>query len=63
MAATKKVSVKQVRSGNRCPKYQRATLDCLGLGRIGKTKTHNWTPSVKGMVTTVTHLVEVTEVK
>jgi len=57
----KTVVVKQIRSGNRCPKYQRRTLDALGLGRIGKVRTHNWNPCLQGMVRTVTHLVEVTE--
>jgi large subunit ribosomal protein L30 len=63
MAAKKTVSIKQTRSGNRCPKYQRKTLDCLGLGKIGRVRVHQWTPAIKGMVTTVTHLVEVTESK
>ncbi len=57
----KKVLVTQTRSGNRCPKDQRRTLDALGLGRIGKSKQHNWTQSTQGMVRAVTHLVEVVE--
>jgi large subunit ribosomal protein L30 len=55
----KKVVVKQTRSGNRCPKYQRDTLRALGLGKIGRERQHSLSPSVQGMITTVTHLVEV----
>jgi large subunit ribosomal protein L30 len=57
-----KVSVKQIRSGNRCPSYQRRTLEALGLGKLNRVRTHNWNPVLQGMVRSVTHLVEVTPV-
>lgn len=57
-----KVNVKQIRSGARCPSYQRDTLKALGLGKLNRVRTHEWNPVLQGMVRTVTHLVEVTEV-
>lgn len=56
------VIVKQIRSGNRCPSYQRDTLKALGLNKINRVRVHNWNPVLQGMVRTVTHLVEVTPV-
>lgn len=41
--------------------YQRATLIGLGLNKIGRTKTLEDTPSVRGMVAKVSHLVKVEE--
>ena len=41
--------------------YQRATLIGLGLNKIGRTKTLEDTPSVRGMIRKVSHLVEVEE--
>lgn len=54
-----KITVVQTRSGNRSEKSQRATLAALGLGRIGKRKQHQETPSVLGMLIKVRHLVEI----
>ena len=45
------------------PQDQRATLKGLGLSRIGKTVRLEDTPSVRGMVKKVIHLVEVKEVE
>jgi large subunit ribosomal protein L30 len=39
--------------------YQRATLVGLGLNKIGRTKTLEDTPSVRGMIRKVSHLVKV----
>lgn len=39
--------------------YQRATLIGLGLNKIGRTKTLEDTPSVRGMIRKVAHLVKV----
>ena len=41
--------------------YQRATLIGLGLNKIGRTKTLEDTPSVRGMIRKVSHLVKVEE--
>lgn len=60
--AEKKVIVTQTRSGIRAHKSQRATLQCLGLGRIGRSAEHRLDPSMIGMLRKVSHLVQVREV-
>jgi len=40
----------------------RGTLRALGLGRIGKTREHDETPVLAGMLRKVRHLVKVEEV-
>ena len=59
--AKKTVTVRQIRSANRKPKEQEATLRGLGLGKIRRTRTLEDTPSVRGMIRAVQHLVEVVE--
>ena len=62
MAAKKKtVTVRQTRSPARRPKEQEATLIGLGLNKIGRTRTLEDTPSVRGMIRKVAHMVEVVE--
>ena len=56
-----KITVKQVRSIIGRPEYQRKIVAAMGLGRIGKTKEINDTPSARGMVAKVPHLVEIVE--
>ena len=56
-----KIIVKQVKSIIGRPEYQRKVIAALGLGRIGKTKEVNDTPSIRGMIARVSHLVEVVE--
>ncbi|GAB3694179.1 50S ribosomal protein L30 [Nocardiopsis oceani] len=41
---------------------QRATLQSLGLGRIGKSTVREDRPEVRGQITIVSHLVTVEEV-
>ena len=41
---------------------QRRTIEALGLRRLGHSVEHNDNRAVRGMITTVRHLVEVTEV-
>jgi large subunit ribosomal protein L30 len=55
------VTVRQTRSHNRRPEVQFATLKGLGLGRIGRQRTLEDTPAVRGMIAKVAHLVEVIE--
>jgi len=59
----KMVTVRQVRSANRRPEKQAATLRGLGLGKIGRTRTLEDTPSVRGMIRAARNLVEVVEEK
>ncbi|MDR2533664.1 MAG: 50S ribosomal protein L30 [Tannerellaceae bacterium] len=51
------IKIKQVRSRIRCPKYQKRTLDALGLRRIGCIVEHEDTPTILGMIKKVQHLI------
>ncbi len=53
------VTLKQVRSANGTTPKQRATLESLRLGRIGRESTMTDTPQLQGMIRVVSHLVEV----
>ena len=53
------VTVKQIGSPIRRKSDQRATLVGLGLNRLGRERTLEDTPSVRGMIAKVAHLVEV----
>jgi large subunit ribosomal protein L30 len=57
--AKKTLTVRQVRSQARRPAVQEATLKGLGLGKIGREKTLEDTPAVRGMIRAVSHLVKV----
>ena len=62
MAENKKtVTVRQIRSANRKPAIQTATLKGLGLGKMHRTRTLEDTPSVRGMIRSIQHLVEIVE--
>ncbi|MDP6979832.1 MAG: 50S ribosomal protein L30 [Myxococcota bacterium] len=61
MAADKKIQVKQVKSSIGYNRRQRATLLGLGLRRINHTVEVEDTPSVRGMINKVSHLVTVVE--
>jgi large subunit ribosomal protein L30 len=52
--------ITQVRSANGTSPRQRATLGSLRLGRIGRSVTRSDSPELRGMLTVVGHLVEVT---
>jgi large subunit ribosomal protein L30 len=55
------VELKQTRSANGASGTQRATLRSLKLGRIGAESKHADTPQLRGMIRTVSHLVEVSD--
>lgn len=69
MATTKKtdapvmLSVKQVRSGIGRAETMRRTLRSLGLRHHQHTVTVQDTPSIRGMLNKVRHLIEVTPVE
>jgi large subunit ribosomal protein L30 len=64
MSDTKKtLTVRQIRSANRRPERQAATLRGLGLGRIRRTRTLEDTPAVRGMIRSIQDLVEIVEEK
>ena len=56
-----KVTVRQTGSPIRRAKDQRATLIGLGLNKLGRTSTREDTPSVRGMIAKLAHMVEVVE--
>jgi large subunit ribosomal protein L30 len=51
--------LRQVRSANGANPSQRATLESLKLGRIGRESTMTDTPQLRGMIRVVSHLIEV----
>ncbi|MBL9049650.1 MAG: 50S ribosomal protein L30, partial [Tabrizicola sp.] len=59
MAAKKTIVVKQIRSAARRPAVQTATLKGLGLNKMNRTRELEDTPSVRGMVASISHLVEI----
>jgi large subunit ribosomal protein L30 len=62
MAKVKKtVTVTQTGSPIRRPKDQRATLVGLGLNKMHRTRVLEDTPSVRGMIDKVRHLIRVEE--
>jgi large subunit ribosomal protein L30 len=58
-----RLQIRQTRSYIGHPGTIRRTLTGLGLGRIGKTNIVANTPSFRGAIKKVLHLVEVQEVK
>jgi large subunit ribosomal protein L30 len=64
MAATKKTITIRLNKGKvGCNPNQRATLTGLGLRRREQVRTLENTPSVRGMIKKVLHLVEVVSEK
>ena len=58
-----KIKVTQIKSKIRRPQNQKRTLEALGLQKINQVVEHEATPSIVGMVNTVSHLVSVEEIK
>ena len=59
MSKNKKLVVKQIKSAIGRKAYQRKTLIGLGLNKMNKEKILEDTPSIRGMIDKVNHLVEV----
>ncbi|MAV01516.1 MAG: 50S ribosomal protein L30 [Rhodobacteraceae bacterium] len=59
----KSIVVKQIGSPIRRPEKQRQTLIGLGLNKMNKTRELEDTPSVRGMVNKIPHLVKIIEEK
>ncbi|MDE0942048.1 MAG: 50S ribosomal protein L30 [Alphaproteobacteria bacterium] len=59
--AKKTLTVTQIGSPIGRPKWQRQTLIGLGLNKMHRTRELEDTPSVRGMITKVHHLVRVEE--
>jgi large subunit ribosomal protein L30 len=58
-----KLRVKLTRSAIGCTERQQATVMGLGLRRLHEERTLENTPAVRGMVSKVLHLVDVSEVE
>ncbi|OYX43514.1 MAG: 50S ribosomal protein L30 [Rhodobacterales bacterium 32-67-9] len=59
--AKKTIVVKQIASAARRPDIQRRTLIGLGLNKINRTRELEDTPSIRGMVNKIPHLVTIVE--
>ena len=57
----KTIVVQQIGSPIRRPEKQRKTLIGLGLNKMHKTRELEDTPSVRGMVSKIPHLVKIIE--
>jgi large subunit ribosomal protein L30 len=57
----KTIVVRQIASPIRRPKLQRQQLIGLGLNKIRRTRELPDTPSIRGMVAAIPHLVEIVE--
>lgn len=53
------LKITQVKSRINRKKDHKATLDALGLTRLGQTVYHEDTPAIRGMVRKVSYMVEV----
>ena len=59
----KTVTIEQIASANRRPQIQGETLVGLGLNKIGRQRTLDDTPAVRGMINKVRHLVRLVDEK
>jgi len=53
------IKVKQIKSRIGAPKNQKRTLDAMGLTKLNRVVELEDTPSVRGQINTVSHLVKV----
>ena len=53
------IKIKQTKSRIGAPSVQRRTLDSLGLRKLNHVVEHEDTPSIRGMVEKVKHLVTI----
>jgi large subunit ribosomal protein L30 len=57
----KKIKVTLIRSVIGKPEKQRRIIKAMGLRRLHQSVTHNDTPSIRGMIHKMSHMVEVSE--
>jgi large subunit ribosomal protein L30 len=57
----KTLRVTLVKSAIGYPKPQKATVRALGLRRLNQTVEHKDTPSIRGMLTRIIHLLRIEE--
>lgn len=53
------IKIKQVKSRINCPAVQKRTLDSLGLRKLNHVVEKEDSPSIRGMVNKVSHLVKI----
>ena len=58
-----KIYVKQIRSPIRRPEVQKKILIGLGLNKMNKISELNDTPSIRGMINKIPHLVKIIEIQ
>jgi large subunit ribosomal protein L30 len=63
MSAKKTIVVEQYASASRRPEIQTQTLIGLGLNKLRRRRELEDTPSVRGMVNRIAHLVRIVEKK
>ncbi|MFP5503991.1 MAG: 50S ribosomal protein L30 [Candidatus Sericytochromatia bacterium] len=63
MPNAKKITVKLVKSPIGYNKNQSLVVQSLGLGKLNSTKEHYDTPTIRGMINKIPHLVSVVEEK
>lgn len=56
-----KLQITQVRSAIRRPEPQKRILKALGLRKLNQTVEHDDTPTVRGMIAKVQHMISVSE--
>ncbi len=61
--AGKTITLEQIGSTNRRPERQTQTLIGLGLNKLHRQSTVEDTPSVRGMIKKVSHLIRIVEEK
>lgn len=61
MTDTKKIKIRQIRSGIGCTVGMRETLKTLGLGKLHRVTERVDTKEVRGMIAKIPHLVEVVD--
>jgi large subunit ribosomal protein L30 len=61
MAATKKIKLKWVRSAIQAPIKHKKVVKGLGFTRLNQVIEREDTPSIRGMVAAVPHLVEIVD--
>jgi large subunit ribosomal protein L30 len=59
----KKIKITQIKSGIDRPERQKRTITALGLKKLHDSVEVEATPQILGMVTKVSHLVKVEEIK
>lgn len=61
MAETKKIRIQYYRSKNNTPMKHKLVVKGLGFTRLNQIVEREDTPSIRGMVNTVPHLVRIVE--